>query len=157
MQQVHVSLPAVRVALAARPRLLFISRGVWLCVCAGSHVNWMEASLEQLSAPLPPWAIRAGAREKIYHDPRNTTAAIVTCGGLCPGLNDVVAVSKRILCACVLLVRRDRPMLHVLRPLELCAGAACSHLQGRSAYFTSHSSSHYVCCDWLHMCAGSGE
>lgn len=57
----------------------------------GSHVNWMEASLEQLSAPLPPWAIRAGAREKIYHDPRNTTAAIVTCGGLCPGLNDVVA------------------------------------------------------------------
>jgi hypothetical protein len=53
----------------------------------------MEASLEQLSAPLPPWAIRAGARETIYHDPRNTTAAIVTCGGLCPGLNDVVAVS----------------------------------------------------------------
>lgn len=56
-------------------------------------MNWMEASLEQLSAPLPPWAIRAGAREVIYHDPRNTTAAIVTCGGLCPGLNDVVAVS----------------------------------------------------------------
>lgn len=60
---------------------------------AGGHINWMEASLEQLSAPLPPWAIRAGARETIYHDPRNTTAAIVTCGGLCPGLNDVVAVS----------------------------------------------------------------
>lgn len=59
----------------------------------GGHVNWMEASLEQLSTPLPPWAIRAGAREVIYHDPRNTTAAIVTCGGLCPGLNDVVAVS----------------------------------------------------------------
>jgi hypothetical protein len=54
----------------------------------------MEASLEQLSAPLPPWAIRAGARETIFHDPRNTTAAIVTCGGLCPGLNDVVAVSR---------------------------------------------------------------
>jgi hypothetical protein len=59
------------------------------------HVNWMEASLEQLSTPLPPWAIRAGARETIFHDPRNTTAAIVTCGGLCPGLNDVVAVSGR--------------------------------------------------------------
>jgi hypothetical protein len=58
------------------------------------HVNWMEASLEQLSTPLPPWAIRAGARETIYHDPRNTTAAIVTCGGLCPGLNDVVAVRR---------------------------------------------------------------
>lgn len=60
----------------------------------GKHINWMEASLEQLSAPLPPWAIRAGARETIYHDPRHTTAAIVTCGGLCPGLNDVVAVSS---------------------------------------------------------------
>jgi hypothetical protein len=26
----------------------------------GPAVNWMEASLEQLSTPLPPWAIRAG-------------------------------------------------------------------------------------------------
>lgn len=68
-----------------------------VCVCTGTHVNWMEASLEQLSAPLPPWAIRAGARETIYHDPRNTTAAIVTCGGLCPGLNDVVAVSQAVI------------------------------------------------------------
>lgn len=57
------------------------------------HTNWMEASFEQLSSPLPPWAVRAGARETIYHDPKHTTAAIVTCGGLCPGLNDVVAVS----------------------------------------------------------------
>ncbi|KAF6260633.1 phosphofructokinase family protein [Scenedesmus sp. NREL 46B-D3] len=57
----------------------------------GQHINWMEASLEQLTTPLPPWAVRAGARETIYHDPRHTTAAIVTCGGLCPGLNDVVA------------------------------------------------------------------
>lgn len=37
----------------------------------------------------------AGAREKIYHDPKHVTAAIVTCGGLCPGLNDVVAVRRR--------------------------------------------------------------
>jgi len=40
--------------------------------------------------PLPPWAVRAGARETIYFNPATTTAAIVTCGGLCPGLNDVV-------------------------------------------------------------------
>jgi len=32
----------------------------------------------------------AGPREKLYFDPKNTTAAIVTCGGLCPGLNDVI-------------------------------------------------------------------
>lgn len=45
----------------------------------------MEASMEQLSIPLPPWAVRAGARSTIYHDPSQVTAAIVTCGGLCPG------------------------------------------------------------------------
>jgi len=33
---------------------------------------------------------KAGAREKIYFDPQQTTAAIVNCGGLCPGLNDVI-------------------------------------------------------------------
>ncbi|MCP4132128.1 MAG: ATP-dependent 6-phosphofructokinase [bacterium] len=32
----------------------------------------------------------AGPREKIYFDPAETNAAIVTCGGLCPGLNDVI-------------------------------------------------------------------
>jgi 6-phosphofructokinase 1 len=33
---------------------------------------------------------RAGPRERIYFDPFYTTAAIVTCGGLCPGLNNVI-------------------------------------------------------------------
>jgi 6-phosphofructokinase 1 len=32
----------------------------------------------------------AGARRKIYFDPSKTRAGIVTCGGLCPGLNDVI-------------------------------------------------------------------
>ena len=33
---------------------------------------------------------RAGPRAKIYFKPKTTRAAIVTCGGLCPGLNDVI-------------------------------------------------------------------
>ena len=33
---------------------------------------------------------RAGPRAKIYFKPSTTRAAIVTCGGLCPGLNDVI-------------------------------------------------------------------
>jgi 6-phosphofructokinase 1 len=33
---------------------------------------------------------RAGAREKIYFNPETTRVAVVTCGGLCPGLNDVI-------------------------------------------------------------------
>ena len=33
---------------------------------------------------------KAGPREKIFFDPSRTKAAIVTCGGLCPGLNNVI-------------------------------------------------------------------
>jgi len=32
----------------------------------------------------------AGAREELYFNPPETRAGIVTCGGLCPGLNDVI-------------------------------------------------------------------
>lgn len=44
----------------------------------------------QVCVPLPPWAVRAGARENIFFNPAECKVAIVTCGGLCPGLNDVV-------------------------------------------------------------------
>jgi len=33
---------------------------------------------------------KAGPRNKIFFDPKQTKVAIVTCGGLCPGLNDVI-------------------------------------------------------------------
>ena len=33
---------------------------------------------------------KAGARKTIYFPPANTRAGIVTCGGICPGLNDVI-------------------------------------------------------------------
>jgi 6-phosphofructokinase 1 len=33
---------------------------------------------------------RAGPRAEIYFDPSKVRAGVVTCGGLCPGLNDVV-------------------------------------------------------------------
>ena len=32
----------------------------------------------------------AGPRQKIFFDPAKTKAAVVTCGGLCPGINDVI-------------------------------------------------------------------
>jgi 6-phosphofructokinase 1 len=34
--------------------------------------------------------VRAGPREKLHFDPAKVNAAIVTCGGLCPGLNNVI-------------------------------------------------------------------
>ncbi|MBN2162355.1 MAG: ATP-dependent 6-phosphofructokinase [Pontiellaceae bacterium] len=32
----------------------------------------------------------AGPRDKLFFNPKDTTVGIVTCGGLCPGLNDVI-------------------------------------------------------------------
>jgi len=33
---------------------------------------------------------KAGPREKLYFEPAKTKVAVVTCGGLCPGLNNVI-------------------------------------------------------------------
>ena len=38
----------------------------------------------------PPRFESAGPREKIFFDPATLNCGIVTCGGLCPGLNDVI-------------------------------------------------------------------
>ena len=38
----------------------------------------------------PPCFEMAGPREKIYFDPSKLKCGIVTCGGLCPGVNDVI-------------------------------------------------------------------
>ncbi|HEX9882512.1 MAG TPA: ATP-dependent 6-phosphofructokinase [Desulfobaccales bacterium] len=46
--------------------------------------GYLEAGKE------PPCLEKAGPREKIYFDPANLKCGIVTCGGLCPGLNDVI-------------------------------------------------------------------
>ena len=37
-----------------------------------------------------PMLERAGPRRKIYFDPGKINCGVVTCGGLCPGLNDVI-------------------------------------------------------------------
>jgi 6-phosphofructokinase 1 len=46
---------------------------------------------EQFRAGVDPPAFElAGPRQKIYFDPSTLRCGIVTCGGLCPGLNDVI-------------------------------------------------------------------
>lgn len=42
------------------------------------------------SGQIPKSFEMAGPREKIYFDPSKLKCGIVTCGGLCPGLNDVI-------------------------------------------------------------------
>ncbi|WP_394970993.1 ATP-dependent 6-phosphofructokinase [uncultured Croceitalea sp.] len=38
----------------------------------------------------PECLIKGGPRQHLYFDPKKTRAAIVTCGGLCPGINNVI-------------------------------------------------------------------
>jgi hypothetical protein len=42
---------------------------------------------------------KAGARQRIFFDPALTTAALVTCGGLSPGLNNVIRSASHELAA----------------------------------------------------------
>ncbi len=48
----------------------------------------VETLLSQ-GQPLPSMEV-AGPRERIFFDPANLKCGVVTCGGLCPGLNDVI-------------------------------------------------------------------
>ncbi|CAH2065441.1 unnamed protein product, partial [Thlaspi arvense] len=41
-------------------------------------------------SPRGPQLRRAGPRQKVYFKPADVRACIVTCGGLCPGLNTVI-------------------------------------------------------------------
>ncbi|XP_020105217.1 ATP-dependent 6-phosphofructokinase 5, chloroplastic-like [Ananas comosus] len=47
--------------------------------CIDPDCEWVEQ-----------WVHRAGPRQQIYFEPEAVKAGIVTCGGLCPGLNDVI-------------------------------------------------------------------
>lgn len=56
----------------------------------GARVRF-QVERETESQPTPEvYFEKAGPREKLFFDPRQTRAAIVTCGGLCPGLNNVI-------------------------------------------------------------------
>lgn len=51
---------------------------------------WIRASTQRRRNPRPLEFEAAGPRRHLYFDPLRTKAAVVTCGGLCPGLNDVI-------------------------------------------------------------------
>ncbi|MBU4318324.1 MAG: ATP-dependent 6-phosphofructokinase [Proteobacteria bacterium] len=54
------------------------------------EVEWVKLSERIKNAtPIPSFEM-AGPREKIYFDPSKLKCALVTCGGLCPGLNDII-------------------------------------------------------------------
>ncbi|MEJ2235883.1 MAG: ATP-dependent 6-phosphofructokinase, partial [Syntrophobacterales bacterium] len=54
------------------------------------HGNLKAVERYQEAGKKPPCFEMAGPREKTYFDPAKLKSGIVTCGGLCPGLNDVI-------------------------------------------------------------------
>lgn len=50
----------------------------------------VDIDLQEGEQPDPLAFEKAGPRENVYFDPARCKAAIVTCGGLCPGLNNVI-------------------------------------------------------------------
>lgn len=56
----------------------------------------VEVEADGEVAPGPVFE-RAGPRRMIYFNPSHVHAGIVTCGGLCPGLNDVIRATVRCL------------------------------------------------------------
>ncbi len=51
-----------------------------------NEIQWLNGQ-----PPVDPLLFElAGPRERLYFDPAKTRAGIVTCGGLCPGLNNVI-------------------------------------------------------------------
>ena len=64
----RVALSAIRFASAE-------SAGAKCIASDDGASNWLEASMEQLCVPLPPWSLRAGARETIWYNPAEVNAA----------------------------------------------------------------------------------
>ena len=56
----------------------------------GARVPYNVIQVPGETAAEPLYFEKAGPRAKLYFDPRKVYAAIVTCGGLCPGLNNVI-------------------------------------------------------------------
>ena len=57
---------------------------VLLCSTTAQLAPFIERGLP------PPSFEPAGIRKRLYFDPKRVRAAILTCGGLCPGLNNVI-------------------------------------------------------------------
>jgi len=63
--------------------------------CVPAEVQWTRAA-----APADLMLFeKAGPRPQLFFDPARTRAAIVTCGGLCPGMNNVIhSVTRELIC-----------------------------------------------------------
>lgn len=73
------------------PLNLSVTRGDFLPDYTEDHTRVLiDVEFAAGETPRAAGFERAGAREKIFFEPAKTRVGIVTCGGLCPGLNNVL-------------------------------------------------------------------
>jgi len=58
--------------------------------CILYHSRYEELQPFITAGTMPPSLELAGPRERLFFDPAAIACGIVTCGGLCPGINDVI-------------------------------------------------------------------
>ncbi|MGD8844887.1 MAG: ATP-dependent 6-phosphofructokinase [Desulfobacteraceae bacterium] len=80
----NIPSPLAKAGGATRSSFLSDDEGVLIDIHAA------ELDYYSKNDKTPPSFELAGAREKIYFDPSKLRCALVTCGGLCPGLNDII-------------------------------------------------------------------
>jgi len=80
----NIPSPLATAAGATRSSFVSDKEGVLIDI----HPEELDHYLEK--GERPPSFELAGARQKIYFDPSKLRCALVTCGGLCPGLNDII-------------------------------------------------------------------
>ena len=66
--------------------MIFVDDSERISYCADDSIN---QALREAGKTVPAF-LAAGPRRRLFHDAPWCRAAIVTCGGLCPGLNDVI-------------------------------------------------------------------
>ena len=57
-------------------------------ICTAPRHTFAQAATRNNA--LAEGCVRANATELIWWDPKAVNAAMVTCGGLCPGLNSII-------------------------------------------------------------------
>jgi 6-phosphofructokinase 1 len=73
-----------------------LDSGVFIDDAEGILVDATLSGIKQKGGE-PDCLEMAGPREKLFFDPAATRAAMVTCGGICPGLNDVIRAITMVL------------------------------------------------------------
>jgi 6-phosphofructokinase 1 len=73
-----------------------LDSGVFIDEAEGVLVNATLSGLKEKGGE-PGFLEKAGPRVKLFFNPDTTRAAMVTCGGICPGLNDVIRALTMVL------------------------------------------------------------